>query len=218
MNDLVGETGAIFSPCRKWRYRLWRTWDTLLPSIVFCMMNPSTADEIVNDATIERQVRRVMKWNETGGIYLGPSKPDDPLGHKRHVFGRVEIVNVCALRETDSRQLKVHARKGIDIVGPENDRHILEAAKQARMIVCGWGLPVRARGREVMRMFATNHLQSKVYALTVTQDGTPGHPLYTGYDVMPTRLELPYCCECGCEIAPGNGLCGECACEDDCAP
>jgi hypothetical protein len=30
--------------------------------------------------------------------------------------------------------------------------------------------------------------------------------------------ELPKCADCGAQIARGNKLCGECACEDDCAP
>lgn len=29
---------------------------------------------------------------------------------------------------------------------------------------------------------------------------------------------LPKCENCGAQVAPGNELCGECACEDDCAP
>lgn len=34
----------------------------------------------------------------------------------------------------------------------------------------------------------------------------------------PVTPKTDKCQLCGCEIAVGAGLCGECACEDDCAP
>src|SRR4051812_31185099 len=48
--------GAIFSPCRRWRYRLWRRWDPFKPYANFLMLNPSTADELTLDPTCTRCV------------------------------------------------------------------------------------------------------------------------------------------------------------------
>jgi hypothetical protein len=42
------DKGAIFSPCRTWRYLLWRNWDLSLPACAFIGLNPSTADETLN--------------------------------------------------------------------------------------------------------------------------------------------------------------------------
>ena len=42
---LRSDAGAEFSPCRKWRYLLWRRWDRTKPVANFLMLNPSTADE-----------------------------------------------------------------------------------------------------------------------------------------------------------------------------
>lgn len=48
---LFEESGALFSPCRLYRYKLWRKWGDAPPA-VFVMLNPSTADEIDNDPTV----------------------------------------------------------------------------------------------------------------------------------------------------------------------
>ena len=47
-------SSAIFSPCKKYRYVLWRVWDKSLGYVNFVCLNPSTADEIHNDPTIIR--------------------------------------------------------------------------------------------------------------------------------------------------------------------
>ena len=47
---------AIISPCASYRYRLERSWDDSLPWITWVMLNPSTADASVDDATIRRVV------------------------------------------------------------------------------------------------------------------------------------------------------------------
>lgn len=46
--------GATFSPDRRYRYLLWRMWSPAMPVANFVLLNPSTADETVNDPTVER--------------------------------------------------------------------------------------------------------------------------------------------------------------------
>ena len=49
MSSLFPESsGATFSPCRRYRYTLWRQWDERPPA-TFIMLNPSTADETRDD-------------------------------------------------------------------------------------------------------------------------------------------------------------------------
>lgn len=75
--DTAGlRSGAIFSDCERYRYRLWREWEPALPTLAFLLLNPSTADERVNDPTIERCQRRAVTWG----------------------YGRLEIVNLFPLR------------------------------------------------------------------------------------------------------------------------
>lgn len=172
---LFGElTGALFSPCRTWRYRLWRIWDASLPRAVFVLMNPSTATEVDDDATVLRQQRRVQKWAE--------------LGYDIPLCGGVEVVNVFAWRETDSTLLEGLIASRKDIVGPENDRHILEAVSAAGIVICGWGQPGNQldRGQAVLELLRGAGV--KPHALKLNDDGTPTHPLYLAYSMKPIPL------------------------------
>ena len=54
-----------FSPCRRYRYTLWRDWNPLLPDNVYAMfigLNPSTADETNDDPTIRRCINFAKSW------------------------------------------------------------------------------------------------------------------------------------------------------------
>lgn len=61
--------GATFSECRKYRYALWRIWDEEKPFIMFVGLNPSTANENKDDATIRRVVSMSNQWGY-GGVYM----------------------------------------------------------------------------------------------------------------------------------------------------
>ena len=156
--DLFEQSGAVFSPCKQYRYRLWRTWGEEPPA-VFVMLNPSTADEIDNDPTVERCERRAR----TGG------------------YGGLRVANIFAFRSTDPSFLYGHS----DPVGPDNDAAILESISGAGIVICAWGGHgnLNDRGQKVLALIrkagATPHY------LVLNQDGTPKHPLYVGYDVKP---------------------------------
>ena len=47
---------AVLSDDNIYRYQLSRIWDEEKPKILFIMLNPSTADEFVEDPTIRRVV------------------------------------------------------------------------------------------------------------------------------------------------------------------
>ena len=104
MSSLFPESsGATFSPCRRYRYTLWRQWDERPPA-TFIMLNPSTADETANDPTVERCQRRAQAMG----------------------YGGVRVANIFALRSTDPRALYTAE----DPVGPENDHALLTLARQ----------------------------------------------------------------------------------------
>ena len=65
---LFNDTGAMFSPDRKYRYVLWRKWN-LNPNILFIGLNPSTGDESQNDRTLKRVINFANSWGY-GGIYM----------------------------------------------------------------------------------------------------------------------------------------------------
>lgn len=83
--------GAEFSPCGKYRYKLWRIWNTDLPLAMCIGLNPSTANADKDDPTINN-LRRILTTLGYGGFYMMnlfayiSSKPEvlltcpDPLG------------------------------------------------------------------------------------------------------------------------------------------
>lgn len=151
--------GASFSDDRKYRYALQRIWDEGKPFLLFCMLNPSIADENDNDPTIERCQRRAQQ-----------------LG-----FGGLVVVNIFALCSTDPKALY----KAKDPVGPDNNETIMRLAKNAGKVVCGWGRhgKLNSRGDEVL--FNLYRSGFSPNALKINKDGSPAHPLYIGYDVKP---------------------------------
>lgn len=157
--SLLHKSGATFSECGKYRYRLWRKWDATMPTLTFVMLNPSTADDVKNDATIERCQRRA---EATG-------------------FGCLQVVNIFALRSTDPKALVLSD----DPIGPDNNRHIVEAIHAHGVVICAWGGhgTLMNRGLSVIRLIRQNDVLP--HYLVLNKDGTPKHPLYISYDVKP---------------------------------
>ena len=161
-SDPSSERGADFSHCRTYRYCLWRRWSSSAP-LTWVMLNPSTADESVNDPTVERCERRARSMG----------------------FGGVVVVNLFAYRATDPKAMKA----ATDPVGPWNDRAIVDAAQRAGMVICAWGNHGSHRGRaqgvgELLRAHGV-----ALHALKVTGSGQPGHPLYLPNRLEPQPWE-----------------------------
>ena len=157
---------AVLSEDRVFRYVLYRSldgedWDAVVTeagvsrtTICFVMLNPSTADEHVNDATIDK----IEKFGRAWG------------------YSRLAVVNLFAIRETDSKKLK-HMARVRDIVGPDNDRYLDEVVSRAWRVVCAWGTEgqIGNRGAEV-----TTRLKgvANLWCFKLTLLGDPYHPLY----------------------------------------
>lgn len=160
MPQLFPDTaGAEFTPCRTWRYRLWRIWDERRPYANFLMLNPSIADEEVLDNTVTRCVDFAKRWGY-GGLY---------------------VTNLFALVSTDPEALY----KTEDPVGPGNDQAILETAKGAGVVVCAWGNHGlhQERARAVEGLLRTAGVD--LFCLRRNGTGEPAHPLYLPGELMP---------------------------------
>ncbi|MDA8965892.1 DUF1643 domain-containing protein, partial [Pseudomonadales bacterium] len=103
--SLTIETSADFSPCRTYRYALWRTWDKTEPYVLFLGLNPSTADETENDPTITRCIDFAKQ-----------------LG-----FGGLCMANLFAFRATQPKDLK----QAKDPVGDANDKWLSKLHRDA---------------------------------------------------------------------------------------
>ena len=155
---------AEFSPCGRYRTFLERRWDGLAfgsPGFVaWIMMNPSTADEQVDDPTVRRCRDFSRRWG----------------------FGAMVVLNSFALRATKPAMLL----QAEDPVGPGNDAAIRDGAKRAARVIAAWGLPpkpLRWRGAQIAAMLAEEGVRAE--ALKVTASGEPGHPLYIAGDTLP---------------------------------
>jgi len=143
-----GAAGAAFSPRRRYRYALWRTWDAAGPRILFVGLNPSRADERLDDPTIRRCAGFARSWGY-GGLLVG---------------------NLFAWRSAHPGSLKRTAAP----VGPENGAWLESLAGAADRILVCWGRNGGHLGRD--RWFAS--LYGDLWCLRVNQDGSPAHPLY----------------------------------------
>lgn len=151
-------SGATFSPCRRYRYALWREWDAEQPTVVFCGLNPSTADETRDDPTVRREVGFARSWG----------------------YGRYVKVNAYGLRSTDPRGLW----QVDDPRGPDNFLAIKVHAQRSRMFVAAWGNHIRDPDAfELRRMLRLEGIN--VHALRLTKSGNPQHPLYLPRDLQP---------------------------------
>jgi hypothetical protein len=141
------------------RYSLWRTWG-IGPTLLWIMLNPSTANGEQDDQTISTIVAISMA-----------------LG-----YGGLVVVNAYAYRATDPKVLRAADYP----VGPLNDTLIQWQARSADDIVCAWGAnipPARATAiRTMLCDFPLLRLDSGL-----TKGGQPRHPLYHSHD---TKLVL----------------------------
>lgn len=155
--DPVAASGATFSDDRVHRYKLWRVWDDSKPIVLWVLLNPSTADETVDDPTL----RRAIAFS------------------KREGFGGLIFTNLFAFRATDPKDMKAAA----DPIGPGNDEVILCEAIAAGTVICAWGSHGSFRGRasQVVRMLTDQLLaprKPRLLCLGKTRSGQPKHPLY----------------------------------------
>jgi len=150
--------GALFSPCRGYRYALTRTWDASKPTVVFCGLNPSTADETKDDPTIRREVDFAATWG----------------------FGRYIKVNAYGFRCTNPKGLWCVG----DPRGSDNFLAIQVYAREAALFVVAWGNNIRERDafelRNLLRLEGI-----KPHALRLTKHGNPSHPLYLPKTLVP---------------------------------
>lgn len=152
-----------------YRYRLCRQWDAAGPRVSWVMLNPSTATQTEDDATIRRVTGFSLRWG----------------------FGSVVVVNLFALRSTRPSRLALHP----DPVGPANDTSILSAARGADLVVVAWGnhgttpnpITQAPRHLEVTRLLA----DLGTHCLGVTASRQPRHPLYLPSATTPIPYPAP---------------------------
>jgi hypothetical protein len=142
----------VISECGKYRYLLRRTWDHTKQRALIVMLNPSTADAQMDDATI-RSCIRLCK--EAG-------------------YGSFEVVNIFGLRATDPAELA----KAEDPIGPRNSDVLAAAIGRCDIAICAWGAhPMAVRLSELV-VTSIRGYRPAAYCFGKTKSGAPKHPLY----------------------------------------
>lgn len=157
---------AFFSPDREYRYWLTRDWSPDERRVMWIGLNPSTADEAKLDPTLRRILGFSKDWGYSGFV----------------------MTNLFAFRATDPKNMK--ALKG-DPVGPDNDGHLLDIARESSLIICCWGVhgAHMARDRSVLDLLCRWGHGPKLHALRVLSGGAPGHPLYLPQSSQPAPFK-----------------------------
>lgn len=160
MSDLFDDNGANFSPCRKYRFYLWRIWDKTKPCVMFIGLNPSTANETKPDPTITRVMGFAKDWG----------------------FGGVYMMNCFPYVSTDPNDLTEHGNT------EENDYLLEKIGTLCSKVIFAWGaFPIVSklgRDKELQKMFP------QAEALILNANGSPRHPLYVPAHTIPAPFKV----------------------------
>lgn len=144
-------TGALLSPCQRYRLTLHRRWsDGRTLQIV--MLNPSTADANADDPTIRKCV---------GFAALAD-------------YGAIEVLNLFAFRATNPRELL----SATDPVGPQNRDLVLAAARGGGCLFA-WGANLPPS--YLKWATEVGDAGNGNFCLGTTKAGHPRHPLMLSY-------------------------------------
>lgn len=160
--EFIGNTwsGATFSECRRYRYTLWRRFSFECPldrMCAFICLNPSVADETLDDPTIRRCIGFSRKWGFEGYVML----------------------NLFAFRATDPKVMKAANMP----VGPLSDAAIDFCVERCGRVVTAWGNHGTHQGRAIEVL---GRIRNKgIYHLGLSRSHCPKHPLYLKADTLP---------------------------------
>ena len=149
------EKKANISKDKIYRYTLSRTWDSTKPTVLFIGLNPSIADENIDDPTITRCINFAKDWG----------------------YGTLLMANLFAFRSTYPKEIYLID----DPIGKDNDHYILECVKQSDLIIACWG----NNGTYMDREKFIKELVPNLYCLQKNKNGTPHHPLRLSRDINP---------------------------------
>jgi hypothetical protein len=165
--------GALFSADGRYRYLLWITISDNqihkaggVPrdgNLLFCGLNPSTADETVSDPTCTREMTFTARE-----------------GYRKYVKW-----NLFAYRSTDPENLLVAMGLGVHPVGEGRDNLTaldLALSELPALVVAAWGIRGGYRGQDMMTLTSLEADPrcgpDRLVCLRLTKHGFPEHPLY----------------------------------------
>lgn len=164
--DFVGGNARLSDDLR-YRYYLTRYWEKVEGTNRVCwvMLNPSTADAMVDDQTIKRCKSFSKAWGYDG----------------------IVVVNIFAFRTAYPAELA----RAEDPVGPENDEWIRHWPQRSDLVVAAWG---GSYPKPQASRVAAMHERLKPYdphVLGLTRAGEPLHPARLDGSLRPVEWRRP---------------------------
>jgi hypothetical protein len=141
------------------RLYLRRSWIGVGGIACWVLLNPSTADDRRDDATVRRIIGFSKRWGFRGFV----------------------LVNLFTFRATDPRDLAdcPLARA----IGEGADEAIVQAAGESQIVVCAWGDAGILAGRNESVLELLRDLP--LYCIDFTHAGNPTHPVRAKYTSAP---------------------------------
>jgi len=125
---------------------------------MFIGLNPSTADETLDDPTIIRCINFAKSWG----------------------YGGLCMANLFAYRATAPSDMMVTE----DPVGESNDEWLLKLSEDAGVVIAAWG----NHGGYLGRSRKVRELIQNLHCLKENQSGEPAHPLYLKSELQPVSM------------------------------
>ena len=147
---------AKFNSKKTKRYFLSRSWSSK-PVATWIMLNPSIADDKLNDRTINRCINFTKSWN----------------------YGGLNVVNLCSDINTKPFEI-LKKLKSNYMPDPKSLHYIDIAINNCKTIYCAWGFSI-----EIPDWLKTKLRDKQVKALCLSTLKTPMHPLYISSKTIP---------------------------------
>lgn len=167
------ERTAILSPCKQYRYRLGRVWNTApkRPQILpWIMANPSTVDHATDDPAVQTLIKISREWGFDGlSVFnLLPIRTSDPCEAHKWKMTHPDFL----VREEIKRQIG----------------HLQNGTLQRELIMCAWGDHGGFITDDMECFLRSLSRRGLLFCLGKNQDGSPRHPL----EREKNRLSSPY--------------------------
>lgn len=184
LRDLL--TGSTIRKPDGWAYRyrhryiLRRSWMGDGGTVNFIMLNPSTADDVFDDATIRRCIGFAKRWGYSG----------------------IVVTNLFAYRATQPKDLMTLVGQNVGLaIGDDNAAHLGREARAAKLIVCAWGDNCDILPHRDLDVIATLR-DYDLYCIRKTKKGNPAHPVREPYVNAPQILYSKVSTEIECARLP----------------
>lgn len=146
------------------RLTLSREWGGTGGIVNWIMLNPSTANDLMDDPTIRKCVGFSKRWG----------------------FGKLTVSNLFTFRATDPKDLRICAKNDYARAVGLADGALIEQSASAHLIIVAWGTHgnLYRRADDVLLRVLP---RASLYCIGLTKDGHPKHPVMAAYTDAPVK-------------------------------